>query len=120
MCVEDRVPFDAAMIDDQAKEYLSRHGGFVVDPNFTPNVERNVAMDGIRSSLAQYLSRRAAEVEFVEPRLAEHDLRAEQVQRDLPAVGRGRRRDRTEFENGVDQGYGGEEADGGYMRQFFY
>jgi hypothetical protein len=120
MCVEDRVPFDAAMIDDQAKEYVSRHGGFVVDPNYTPNVERNTAMDGIRSSLTLYLSRRAAELGFVEPRLAEHNLRAEQVERGLPAVGRGRRRGRIEFENEVDQRYGGKPADGGYLRSFFY
>jgi hypothetical protein len=77
-------------------------------------------MDGIRSSLTQYLSRRVVELGFVEPRLAEHDLRAEQVQRGLPAVGRGRQRDRTEIENEGDQGYGGEELDGGYMRRFFY
>jgi hypothetical protein len=90
MCVDDRVPFDAAMIDDQAGEYINRHGGFVVDPNYAPNAERNVSMDGIRSSLTQYLARRAAQLGFVEPRLAEHDLRAEQVERGLPAVGRGR------------------------------
>jgi hypothetical protein len=90
----------------------------VVDPKYAPSAERNVAMDGIRSSLTEYLARRAAELGFVEPRLAEHELGAEQVQRGLRAMGRGRRRDRTEFDNELDQGYGGEPADGGYMQQF--
>jgi hypothetical protein len=48
MCVSDRIPFDAAMIDDQAKQYVARHGGFVVDPNYEPNLDRNVAMDRVR------------------------------------------------------------------------
>jgi hypothetical protein len=77
-------------------------------------------MDGIWTTLTEYLSHRASQLGFVEPRLAEHDLRAEQVERVLPAVGRGRRCGRIEFEHELDQGYGGEAADGGHVQQVFH
>ena len=84
MCVEDRVQFDLAMLDEHARVHCERYGGLVVDPNFAPNVDRNLTMDGIRTRLTRFLATRAAEVGLVERRLAEHDTRAEAVRRGPP------------------------------------
>jgi hypothetical protein len=40
MCVADRIPFDAAMANAVAEQYSERYGGFVVDPNYTPALDR--------------------------------------------------------------------------------
>ena len=73
------------MINDQAKQYFERYGGFVVDPTFVPNTKRKGTMDSIMSTLTRFLAECAAELGLVEPRLAEHDLIAEQVMHGLPA-----------------------------------
>ena len=99
---------------------MERYGGFVVDPNFAPNVDRNVTMDGIRKCLAEVLAARAAELGLEEPRLQQHELRAQPVQRELPAQGRGSQR-QAEFEFDEDEdNVGGIPADGGARNAFFY
>ena len=120
MCVEDLVNFDLAMLDEHTRIYVERYGGFVVDPNFAPNVDRNVTMDGIRKCLAEVLAARAAELGLEEPRLQQHELRAQPVQRELPAQGRGSQR-QAEFEFDEDEdNIGGIPADGGARNAFFY
>ena len=92
----------------------------MVDPNFAPNVDRNVTMDGIRKCLAKFLAARAAELGLEEPRLQQHELRAQPVQRELPAQGRGSQR-QAEFEFDEDEdNIGGIPADGGARNAFFY
>jgi hypothetical protein len=123
MCVEDRVPFDQAMVDTQAQEYVNRYGGFVVDPNYAPNTDRNASMDSIRQHLTEFLADRAAELGLDEPRLREHDERALAVAHGLPSQSRGRRRTRQEMEGDDEieiEDAGGVYADGGAMQAFFY
>jgi DDE superfamily endonuclease len=120
MCVEDRVRFDVGMINEQARQYVERYGGFVVDPNFLPNTDRNANMDGIRTSLTRFLSNRAAELGLVEPRLAQHDHRVQEIEHGLPAARRraGMQQNKRAVEFGEDAD--GEYADGGYRNAFFY
>jgi hypothetical protein len=86
MCIADRVPFDAAMANDLAGQYTERYGGYVVDPNYEAFQDRNPSMDGIRRCLTTFLSNRAQQLGFVEPRLDEHEHRADAVQRGVPVL----------------------------------
>ena len=128
MCIADRVPFDAAMANDLADEYTDRYGGYVVDPNYVPVADRNPNMDAIRRCLTTFLANRAAKLGLHEPRLDEHDLRADAVEHGVPVgqMERGGNRQQSD-EEGLENedhlealGLEGEYADGGYCAQFYF
>jgi hypothetical protein len=84
MCIADRVPFDAVVANELAEQYTDRYGGFVVNPNYAPVLDRSARMDSIRRCLIAFLAKRAAELALIKPRLAEHENRAVAVRRGLP------------------------------------